>query len=235
MDGDARGIGGAADLAAELGTLGLNADLCGALSQAAATRAVQYAQGETIYHEGAGVDALYVVRSGRVKLLNYLADGRARIVRLHRRGALLGLNGLLGQDREHTAIAIDKVQVYQVPIAPLVALKERDPAAYSSLIEQWYRDLGYADTWITEFSTGAIRGRVARLIRFLSGWEADADACELALLTGEEMAEVLGVTPESVSRVVADFKRRRILHPVEGGGGERYRCDPTALAREADG
>jgi CRP-like cAMP-binding protein len=47
------------------------------------------------------------------------------------------------------------------------------------------------------------------------------------------MAEVLGVTPESVSRLLAEFKRSGILIAVGEGTAERYRCDLSALSGEA--
>ena len=46
---------------------------------------------EIIYRESDQVDRLYLIRSGLVKLLSYLPNGRARIVRLHASGHWIGL------------------------------------------------------------------------------------------------------------------------------------------------
>ncbi len=48
------------------------------------------------------------------------------------------------------------------------------------------------------------------------------------------MAEILGVTPESVSRTVADFKRKGILQPETEMGNEMYHCKIAALEKEAE-
>lgn len=221
-------------LADDLAQLGLSSGVIEALAPAMeSTRLVVYEPGVTLYNEDAEIEALYVIRRGKVKLLSYLGDGRARIVRLHSRAAIIGLNGLLGQRHEHTAIAVDEVEVYQMPLDLLKPIREEDPAAYSHLLEQWNQYLSCADTWITDFSTGPIRGRVARLIRFLADLDDRTGPREVTLLTGEEMSEVLGVTPESVSRVIAEFKRRDILTAV--ADGERYLCDLEALGEESHG
>ena len=220
--------------AEELAALGIDAAILGLLQHApGAARLIAYQPGDSLYQEGAEIGALYVIRRGRIKLLSYLPDGRARIVRLHKRGAMIGLNGLLGEAHEHTAIAVDQVEVYQIPLNLLRPLKQQDPVAYSQLLEQWHGYLNTADTWITEFSTGPIRGRVARLLLFLIDLDEDSGPRELTLLSCEEMAEVLGVTPESVSRVLAEFKRSGILVAVGEAAPERYRCELSALSSEA--
>lgn len=220
----------------ELTALGIDAGILEVISRTpGAVRLVTYQPGDSLYHEGSEITALYVVRRGRIKLLSYLPDGRARIVRLHNRGGVIGLNGLLGEVHEHTAIAVDRVEVYQIPLKLVVVLRERDAIAYSRLLEQWHSYLNTADTWITEFSTGPIRGRVARVLLFLVDLDEQSGPSELTLLTCDETAEVLGVTPESVSRVLADFKRSGILTAVGGADTERYCCDLPALSREAQG
>jgi CRP/FNR family transcriptional regulator len=232
--GNLEGSAAATDSTEELAELGLDESILKLLRNVPGTaRVFRYQAGEVLYHEGSDIDFLYVVRRGRIKLLSYLADGRARIVRLHKGGAIIGLNGLLGEVHEHTAVAVDRVEVLQIPLGLVVPLKENDPIAYSHLLEQWYSYLNYADTWITQFSTGPIRGRVARLLQFLGDLDEDSAPGEVTLLSGEEMAEVLGVTPESVSRVLADFKRRQILVAVAENDAEHFRVDLNALSAEA--
>jgi len=53
--------------------------------------------------------------------------------------------------------------------------------------------------------------RVARLLKYLAELEYDKPLDRVELLTVCEMAEILGVTQESVSRILATFKRRAIL------------------------
>lgn len=218
----------------ELAELGFCVDTLAALEPAiAATRLVHYAASDTLYREGEDVEALYVIREGRIKLLNHLENGRARIIRLHNRGSTLGLNGLMDEAHTHTAVAIDAVKAYQVPMPLIKTTKDEDPDTYCQLLEYWHEYLKIADTWITDFSTGAIRGRVARLILFLVETDEATGPREVTLLTVEEMADVLGVTAESVSRIMADLKRKKILQAIDDLP-DQYRCDLQAIEKEAE-
>lgn len=227
--------GSNAELINELISLGFSRQALAALPSAVeATRLVAYSAGQTIFHEEDEVDALYVVRDGRIKLLNYLENGRERIVRLHNKSSILGLNGLMDEPHAHEAVAIDDVFIYQIPMRLIVGVKNKDTDTYSHLLEHLQQDLNMADTWITDFSTGAIRARVARLLSFLVDNDVDTGPCEVTLLTVEEMANILGVTPESVSRVMADMKRKNILWEISSETPECFHCDIDLLKSEAD-
>jgi CRP-like cAMP-binding protein len=203
---------------------------------ARARRAV-YAQQDTLYHQGSPGDTVYFITAGLLKLVAYLPNGRARIVRLHRPGSVLGLGGLRGQNNEHTAMAVTQASALRLSVDALQRLRAEDPTIYVTLVERWYDYLQEADRWITQFSTGPIRGRVAHLLAFLSEFEPDAAEGEVQLLTCEEMGSILGVTSESVSRILADFKRQHILDRRDNEFGEFYQADVERLrdiAREID-
>jgi CRP/FNR family transcriptional regulator len=102
---------------------------------------------------------------------------------------------------------------------------------YLELTEQWHHYLREADVWITQFSTGSIRSRVARLITFLYYLEKEINPGYVRLLSGEEMASILGVTPESVSRVIAEFKRQHIVEPVTTQSEVLFKHDKDRLSQ----
>ncbi|MGD8569719.1 MAG: Crp/Fnr family transcriptional regulator [Gammaproteobacteria bacterium] len=170
---------------------------------------------DVVYHEGTESHTAYIITKGMVKLLSYLPNGRARIVRLHGPGNIVGISGILEPDYEHTAVAVNNVEALKIPVSFIKDVKQRDPETFLDISEKWHKYLREADVWITQFSTGSIRSRVARLITFLSYLEQETSSDHVQLLTGEEMASILGVTPESVSRVIADFKRQKVLQPAD--------------------
>lgn len=188
-----------------------------------------YEQHDTLYHQGTPSDTVYFITGGLLKLVAYLPNGRARIVRLHRPGSVLSLSGLRGQNNEHTAVAMTQTSALRLSLDALQRLRGEDPTTYVTLVERWYDYLQEADRWITQFSTGPIRGRVARLLGFLSEFEPDAADDQVQLLTCEETSSILGVTSESVSRILAEFKRQHILDRHDSGCGELYQTDAERL------
>jgi CRP/FNR family transcriptional regulator len=140
------------------------------------------------------------------------------------------LGGLLNPVTEHAVVTVGPVEAYRLPLQELRRLKETKPSLYCALTETWYECLQEADLWITQFSCGSVRARVARLVNFLASLDPQGASSEVALLTCEEMAGVLAVTPESVSRVLADFKRSGLLSPeASDRRSVRYRRNEVAL------
>lgn len=184
---------------------------------------------DTLYREWQEANVVYSITSGLVKLISYLPNGRARIVRLHGMGSLVGLSSLLEPRYEHTAVAVGRVEAEAIPVSSLLRLRAEEPAVYCGLLETWYGQLQVADTWITQFSTGSIRARVARLVNYLSEIENKSPSTEVELLTCEEMAAVLGVTPESVSRILAEFKREQVLKSIRSAPSQCFERDIDAL------
>ena len=66
-------------------------------------------------------------------------------------------------------------------------------------------------------------------MNFLARIEDQAVSGDVKLLTCEEMAEILGATPESVSRVLAEFKRSNVLSPSRVHPDDSYQRNTTAL------
>lgn len=192
-------------------------------------RARRLRPGAVLFRRGEPVEALFRIRHGLVKLVTYLRGGEARIVRLQRPGDWLGLEGFLDECHGHTAFALGKVTVERYPMQHVAPMRHDDAEMLTGLLSQWHRDLAVADLWIAEFSTGSIRRRVARLIRYLARLD-EADPTSVHLPTVREMGEILGVRPESVSRVLADLKRSAVLVPDGCGRHDTYRVNAPRLA-----
>ena len=212
---------------------GLSPDRQAAADEFGATR--RFAVDGMLFREGAEAASLFEIREGLVKLVRHLPNGRARIVGLHGPGAVLGspANEAALAVNPHSAIALGDVVAVSWQAGSLRRLRRERPGSYIELLERLYGQVQQADFWITEFSTGCIRSRVARLILFLARMRGAGATEEVELLTCQDMGEILGVTPESVSRVVASLKRMGTLESDAGANHGLLRCDLAALRRIA--
>jgi CRP-like cAMP-binding protein len=184
-----------------------------------------YAEGAVIYEEGYEDNAIYTIRDGLVKLVRHQSDGKGRIIRLMKTADTIGLERLLGRPYGHTAIALQPVTACRIPIGVLRQLGEEKPRFYRKLMERWANALFQADDYIMMLLAGTVKQRVVQLI----GWLADIDHAHrsrVVMLNGRDIAAILDITPESVSRILAELKRQKILRPRTDG---YYEYDAKAL------
>lgn len=184
---------------------------------------LKVAAGAALYHSGEDGRSLYTIRSGLVKLVQFLPDGTQRIVRLLRQGAVAGLEVLAKKPYEHTAIVLQEAEVCQLPREVVERLSKETPRLFARLTERWYQSLHQADEWLTELSTGSARRRLARLFLKLA---ADRPGQPVVLSGREDMGAMLGLGMETASRTVAEFKRSGL---VREGAPNVFVCDVAAL------
>lgn len=186
--------------------------------------------GTSLYRAGDSADYMFTVRSGILKLVQYLPDGSQRIVRILRTTDVLGLETMLeGSSYQHEAMALQPTEVCRMPGRLVRDLAAKNPDLHRELIARWQHALTEADAWLTELSTGSARQRIARLLLRLVR-DRESSACQL--FSREDMGAMLGITTETASRTIAEFKRQSLL--VETNPN-RFLLDIPNLKRIAEG
>ncbi len=161
-----------------------------------------------LYNAGDDANALFTLRSGLIKLTHYLADGSQRVVRLVRPGGTIGLEALVSDSFAHHAEALQDSTLCRIPVAVVEKLDRESPHLHKQLLTRWHQAVMESDNWLTQMSTGSARERVARLCLYLC--DDTDDSC---VLPGrEDMGAMLGITTETASRVIAEFRRHGHLN-----------------------
>jgi CRP-like cAMP-binding protein len=181
-----------------------------------------------LYRAGDPGDFMFTIRSGVVKLVQYLSDGSQRIVRLARSTDVIGLECLVEPRYKHDVIALRRSHICRYPVAVVRELSRINPALHQELMRRWQLALTEADAWLTELSTGSARQRVARLLLRLSEGREEAD-CEL--FGREDLGAMLGITTETASRTTAEFKRQGLLGEI---GPHKFHLDLAGLRGVAE-
>jgi CRP/FNR family transcriptional regulator len=171
----------------------------------------EFAKGETLYQANEPGKYLFTVREGIIKLVDYSPSGGERIVRLLRRGDVVGLEALLGHPYQHNAVALNATLTCSIPINVINKLSELVPDFHRQLLNHWQRAVNEADLWLAELGTGAVKTRLARLLIHLTEAESSS-TCFIP--SRKEIGSMMGVTTETVSRAAAELKRAGLIRNV---------------------
>lgn len=171
-----------------------------------------------LYRQGQRADSVFSIREGWVKLVERDEEGRERIVRLMHAGSMVGLDAFIHPDRSyrHDALALGQVDICRIPGDRLRQLEVRHPELFGALLERLDDHIERADQVIISFSSGSLRERIPNVLRFLAREAGDGQG-RFHLLSGSDMAALVGATEESVSRVVAELKRQGLLVRCQNG------------------
>lgn len=157
----------------------------------------------TLYNAGDDASAIFTLRNGLIKLVHYLPDGNQRVVRLVRPGGTIGLEAIVSESFTHHAEALQDSALCRIPIAVIEKLDRESPRLHKQVLSRWHQVVMESDKWLTQMTTGSARERVARLCLFLH--DQETDTCQLP--GREDIGAMLGITTETASRIIADFRR----------------------------
>jgi CRP/FNR family transcriptional regulator len=182
---------------------------------AAITSASAYPKGATLFVEGQSPRGVFILCSGRVKLSTSSADGRTLILRIAEAGEVLGLPATVtGKPYELTAEVLEPTQANFVSRQDfLVFLREHGEAALRVA-----QQLGetYHSAIAEMRSIGLSHSAGEKLARFLldlaPGQDGQTGVVKVTLtLTHEEIAQMIGASRETVTRLFSDFKKKQFL------------------------
>ncbi|MEE4249746.1 MAG: Crp/Fnr family transcriptional regulator [Alcanivoracaceae bacterium] len=177
--------------------------------------------GSLLYNEGNPGKEMFSIRRGLVKLTRLGSDGSERIVRLLGKGAVVGLELLdRGTTYKHTAVTVQDVDLCRIPLVTLLDLERHHPELCASIRQQLQYHVDRADHWIKHLNTGKARSRIAELLLLLADIGADQNG-DIELLSRDDMASIAGITKETASRIIAEFKRHRLIYKVAANNTHR--------------
>ena len=166
--------------------------------------------GELLYKVGDAGHHLFTLRSGLIKLIQYLPDGTQRIVRLVRSTDVIGLEILVGQHYEHEAVVLRASELCRYPKEAVTRLSQSNPVLHKDLMARWQKALTDADSWLTQLSTGSAKKRMANLLLRL----LDEDTADCHLFSREDIGSILSITIETASRTISEFKRLGLINEI---------------------
>ena len=170
--------------------------------------------GAILFVEGQSPRGVFIICSGRVNLSTTSREGKILILKTAQAGEALGLSAAIsGVGYEVTAEAATPCQLNFVDRKHLLELMEthgevsvRAAQSLSREFQSAYRDIH--DLVLSRSSAG----KLARLL--LSNSSAQEPKVEVRVrsnMTHEEMAQRIGASRETVTRLLSDLKRRQLI------------------------
>jgi CRP/FNR family cyclic AMP-dependent transcriptional regulator len=179
------------------------------------TASATYPKGATLFVEGQPARGVFILCSGHVKLSTSASDGKTLILRISEPGDLLGLPATIsGRAYEVTADVIEPTQANFISRADFLNFL-RDHGEAAVRVAQELSET-YQSAFAEMRTIGLSHSAGEKLARFLLDWSANHKSENGAIkfnltLTHEEIAQMIGASRETVTRIFADFKRKNLL------------------------
>jgi CRP/FNR family transcriptional regulator, cyclic AMP receptor protein len=175
-----------------------------------------YPRGAVLFVEGQAPRGIFVLCKGRVKLSICASDGKVLILKIAEPGEVLGLSAAVsGKPYELTAETVDACQANFIRREDFLRfLKEHSDACFK-VAEQLSEKYNIACHEVRSLGLSHSAGeKLAKLIVEWSSKNGEAAKLEPRVkvsLTHEEIAQMIGTSRETVTRLFAELKKRQIL------------------------
>lgn len=216
--------------------LGVCADLKGheLQSMACASESVSAQPGQALFHEGDPNPYVFNVVDGAVKLYRLLPDGRRQITGFLFQGDFLGLGGRGASS--FTAEALTPLNACRFRRGDFDQLLNALPALEHRLVALAGDELMAAQEQIVLLGRKTARERLASFLTRLSERQVQLGRPEGQVhlpMTRLDIADYLGLTIETVSRVFTQFKTSGLIRLLPGN--DVALPDPAALKALGEG
>jgi len=164
---------------------------------------IQFGPGAEIYAEGDLAGGLYQVASGVVRIYRLLSDGRRQICAFHTKGEVFGFE--TGAERHFFADAVTATS--------LRTLRPGSEAELSQeLLKLALMSLNRAHDHLLTVGRNDAGGRMAAFLLEIADRQGTRDNDTISLpMARADIADYLGLTIETVSRVLTKFKEAHII------------------------
>ncbi len=182
-------------------------------------RAESYNNGAVIYRASDAADRVYLVKSGRVRLMRQGRGNHRSLLAVLRKGDLFG-ELLRSEDAamEELAVASGPTQVWSIGNRDFRALIETRPGLAVDIIRAMNERLRTMRRRLLGLTIREVPARLAEILLMLG--EAHGERCphggevDLKVVTQQDLADLLGASRSFVSTLINDLKRDSLLGNV---------------------
>ena len=166
-------------------------------------------KGETIFDEGDSLNGIYCIKDGVCKLSKLSDNGKDQIVKLVKKGELLGQRSLISEESTNlSAIAIEDMQVCFIPKQEILQFFNENNQFSLNMMKSVCGDLKDADDNMVNLAQKTVKQRLAEtLLKLESDFGSNDDGSLKLQLSRDEIAGMIGTATESCIRLLSEFNK----------------------------
>ena len=170
--------------------------------------AMSLARGETLFYEGDAALSCFKVISGALRSCRVLADGRRHIAEFFLPGDFIALSAEAAH--RFTAEAVTETKLMRYPRHSVEQMTEAQPRLSRCLLDLLCRSLSAAQQQMLLLGRKNAVERMASFLLMMADRASDGEHVSLPM-TRSDIADHLGLTTETVSRIFGQLKSQRVI------------------------
>jgi len=178
-------------------------------------RPARYRKNQILFFEGGVAQHLFALHTGLVKLVKSLENGKDRITGVLFPGQLFGLEALSDPTYPLTAVTLRDCEICAASRDEVVVFLQSNPEIALGMVRFLVGEIGRVRNQVTDMSFKDARMKVATfLLSLVASNPAPSDGRITTLnlpLSRQEISEVLELSPETISRTLAAFRRQQLI------------------------
>jgi len=165
-----------------------------------------------LFREGEPGEAMFLLVRGRISLLKLSSDGRETVIKVIKPGEVFA-EVILFERKSYpvTAMALTEILVFQLLRRDLLDLLRQEDFR-NDFIAMLLRKQRYLADKIQQLTSQDVEQRLRAFLLEQYGEQAEIHA----EINKKQLAAGIGATPETLSRLLQDLKRRKILTWKQG-------------------
>lgn len=179
----------------------------------------KFRRSQYLFWEGDPASKVFVIKSGRVKLLKTAASGKEMVLEVMVPGQICGGATLFGESHRNGAQAVEPTAVYGMSKESYNELLSRYPDIARGIIKYLGAKLMDAHDVIISLVSSKVESRIAAVIVRLCenhGSPTDNGVLINIRLTRQDIADIVGSTVETAIRIISKFHKEGLLDTVNG-------------------
>lgn len=183
--------------------------------------AALFRRGQLVYSQAQTVHALFILKTGRVRVFRVAEDGKALTMAILEPGAVFGEMMLVGQRMyDSYAEALDDALICQLGVHDVERFLLADPRIAIRVAKILGGRVAELEDRLTDLALKPLQARVAATLLNLSSTHGAGTGRlgrgQQVRLTHEQLASVIGATREATSRVLSDLADRGLIRQTRG-------------------